>query len=166
MISYLTEKFEGFTGEISTESIMSGMKEYMDNFFGDFTMDFNMSDYLNYDKWMSDFQEAMDNYSLTNGFELGVTPVITDDSEITNWQNSLGKSSLGGTVAGYTSEDVRNLTAEIYHLEDALYSLKEAMKNQQVVHSGELTLRYANSDDLVDKVQTAIIGSIRREVRG
>lgn len=124
----------------------------------------NMQDYL--DTLNSDLS------SLSNGsYDLPFTPVFTDENgtEITNWQDYLGSrsgGSLGGTVAGYTAEDVRNLTAEIYHLEDALYSLKEAMKTQQVTHTGELTIRYANETDFIDRIQTAIIGEVRKGIRG
>ena len=110
---------------------------------------------------------------MSKSYDLNITPVFTDENgksiDPTDWQSYLGSGSggtLGGTVAGYTSEDVRNLTLEIYHLEDALYSLKEAMKDQQVTHSGELTIHYSNESDFVDRIQTAIIGEIRREVRG
>lgn len=109
---------------------------------------------------------------MSKSYDLNITPVFTDENgksiDPTDWQSYLGSGSggtLGGTVAGYTAEDVRNLTLEIYHLEDALYSLKEAMKDQQVTHSGELTIHYSNESDFVDRVQTAIIGEIRREIR-
>lgn len=119
-----------------------------------------------FDQLQNEFEQWLSN----NGYEMPITPVLTDENgnEITDWQSMLGGSggTLSGTIAGYTSEDVRNLTAEIYHLEDALYSLKEAMKNQQITHSGELTIRYSNETDFIDRIQTAIIGEIRREVRG
>lgn len=149
---------ENMTSEITTayESAMSDLTGMMAG-------DWNMGAYT--DSLMSELD------SVSNvGYDLPITPVLTDENgnEITDWQSMLGGSSgsLGRTVAGYTSEDVRNLTAEIYHLEDALYSLKEAMKDQQVTHSGELTIRYSNESDFVDRIQTAIIGEIRREVRG
>lgn len=149
---------ENMTSEITTayESAMSDLTGMMAG-------DWNMGAYT--DSLMSEL-DSISNF----GYDLPIIPVLTDENgnEITDWQSMLGGSSgsLGKTVAGYTSEDVRNLTAEIYHLEDALYSLKEAMKDQQVTHSGELTIRYSNESDFVDRIQTAIIGEIRREVRG
>lgn len=149
---------ENMTSEITTayESAMSDLTGMMAG-------DWNMGAYV--DSLMSEL-DSISNF----GYDLPITPVLTDENgnEITDWQSMLGGSggSLGGTVAGYTAEDIRNLTAEIYHLEDALFSLKEAMKNQQVTHSGELTIRYSNETDFVDRIQTAIIGEIRREVRG
>lgn len=146
-----------------TEAIMNSYTGAISDITGFDSGQWNMQDYL--DTLTSD----LESFTNTN-YDLPITPVLTDENgnEITDWQSLLGGSggSLGRTVAGYTAEDVRNLTAEIYHLEDALYSLKEAMKDQQVTHSGELTIRYSNESDFVDRIQTAIIGEIRREVRG
>lgn len=146
-----------------TEAMVNAYTGAIRDITGGETGQWNMRDYL--DILTSD----LESFTNTN-YDLPITPVLTDENgnEITNWQDMLGGSSgsLGRTVAGYTSEDVRNLTLEIYHLEDALYSLKEAMKDQQVTHSGELTIHYSNESDFVDRIQTAIIGEIRREVRG
>lgn len=146
-----------------TESMINSFTSEIKDLTGGETGQWNMQNY--FDTLTSELTD----FSNTN-YDLPITPVLTDENgnEITDWQSMLGGSSgsLGGTVAGYTAEDVRNLTAEIYHLEDALYSLKEAMKNQQVTHSGELTIRYSNESDFVDRIQTAIIGELRRGVRG
>lgn len=83
-----------------------------------------------------------------------------------DYQNFSRAATGSGTVAGYTAEDVRALTTEIHGLEDALYSLKEVMKDQHMVHSGEITVKYTNESDFIDRVQTAIVTSIRREARG
>lgn len=147
-----------------TEAMVNSFTGELQDLTGGFS-DWNMSEYL--DQLTSEFESMS-----TTGYDLPITPVLTDENgnEITDWQSMLGGSGSGGTlgrtVAGYTAEDIRNLTAEIYHLEDALFSLKEAMKNQQVTYSGELTIRYSNETDFVDRIQTAIIGEIRREVRG
>ena len=158
-----------FGGESVDEYIKTATEE-LENLYngaitdltGGFT-DWSMSDYF------SDLEAGLN----TSSYEYPITPVLTDENgnkiEYTDWQSMLGGSggsTIGKTVAGYTAEDVRNLTLEIYHLEDALYSLKEAMKDQQVTHSGELTIRYSNETDFVDRIQTAIIGEIRREIRG
>ena len=153
---------ESFVDNMTSE-ITTAYESAMSDLTGMMAGDWNMGAYT--DSLMNEL-DSISNF----GYDLPITPVLTDENgnEITDWQSMLGGSSgsLGRTVAGYTSEDVRNLTAEIYHLEDALYSLKEAMKDQQVTHSGELTIRYSNESDFVDRIQTAIIGEIRREVRG
>ena len=168
--SYATDNFlSGLFGGVSpTEYIQQATEELENIYTGAMTdltsgfTDWNMTDYLD------QLTSGLD----TSAYEYPITPVFTDENgnEITDWQSMLGGSGSGGTlsrtVAGYTAEDVRNLTLEIYHLEDALYSLKEAMKDQQVTHSGELTIRYSNETDFVDRIQTAIIGEIRREIRG
>lgn len=167
-----------------TSEGLDWVKGKFDEFISQYAGEFNGTNWMNlvfgtggnpmlgegadsfYDQLQTEFEKWLSN----NNYELPITPVFTDENgnEITDWQSMLDGSSgsFGRTVAGYTSEDIRNLTAEIYHLEDALFSLKEAMQDQKVTHSGEVTLRYANNDDLVQKVQTAIIGNIRREVRG
>lgn len=164
----LSEIFGGKSPESFVENMTSEITMAYESAMGDLTGmmagDWNMGAYT--DSLMNEL-DSISNFS----YDLPITPVLTDENgnEITDWQSMLGGSSggsLGRTVAGYTSEDVRNLTLEIYHLEDALYSLKEAMKDQQVTHSGELTIRYSNESDFVDRIQTAIIGEIRREVRG
>ena len=169
--SYVFEDYfkDMFGGESVDEYIKTATEE-LENLYngaitdltGGFT-DWSMSDYF------SDLEAGLN----TSSYEYPITPVLTDENgnkiEYTDWQSMLGGSggsTIGKTVAGYTAEDVRNLTLEIYHLEDALYSLKEAMKDQQVTHSGELTIRYSNETDFVDRIQTAIIGEIRREIRG
>lgn len=168
-----------------TSEGMDWIKGKFDEFLSQYTGEFNGTNWMNLvlgtggnpfigegmDSYYDQLQNEFENWLNQSGYELPITPVLTDENgnEITDWQSMLGGSSggsLGRTVAGYTAEDVRNLTLEIYHLEDALYSLKEAMKDQQVTHSGELTIHYSNESDFVDRIQTAIIGEIRREVRG
>lgn len=83
-----------------------------------------------------------------------------------DYQSLSRAATGGGTVAGYTAEDVRALTTEIHGLEDALYSLKETMKDQHMVHSGEIRVKYTNESDFIDRIQTTIITSLRREARG
>lgn len=169
--SYAPDDFlSGLFGGVSPDEYINSTVEELEKLYTGAITDLTggFSDWSMQDYWsqlttgMEDFANAEHNVS--------ITPVLTDENgnEITDWQSMLGGSSgsLGRTVAGYTSEDVRNLTAEIYHLEDALYSLKEAMKDQQVTHSGELTIRYSNESDFVDRIQTAIIGEIRKGVRG
>ena len=118
--------------------------------------DWSMSDWLN-------------SSGLNDDYSLSFTPVLTDENgneyaSVSDYASMLS-GSYGGTIAGYSAEDVQNLTKEIYHLEDALYSLKNAMQDQKVVHSGELTIRYSNESDFIDRIQTAVIDNIRRGIR-
>lgn len=156
--------FGGESAEDYVNELMGEVRSSYEGIINDLTG-------MNGDWSMSNYLDSLK--SELGSYEYPVTPVLTDENgnrmSYGDWQDMLGGSgsgSLGKTVAGYTSEDVRNLTLEIYHLEDALYSLKEAMKDQQVTHSGELTIHYSNESDFVDRIQTAIIGEIRREVRG
>ena len=168
-LQWIQEKFQEFLGQYT--GFAGGMDgtDWAALVFESGGNPFALNGSSNYfDELQAEFQDWM-----SQTYDLNVTPVLTDENgnkiEYTDWQSMLGGSggsTIGKTVAGYTAEDVRNLTLEIYHLEDALYSLKEAMKDQQVTHSGELTIHYSNETDFVDRIQTAIIGEIRREIRG
>lgn len=165
IVKFLSGKFEGVLGELTPESLLEGIQEYMDEFGGfDLESNWNMLDYLNFDSMMAEFQDIMDDAFSGLSYDVGINPVLDDTSDITDYSKMLS-GSYGGTVAGYSAEDVQNLTKEIYHLEDALYSLKNAMQDQKVVHSGELTIRYSNESDFIDRIQTAVIDNIRRGIR-
>ena len=169
LIQFLNGKFEGFTGELAPENLLEGIQEYIDKAYSDLDLssDWSMTGFLDFDSMMSEFQAALDEYTAGLNFDVGITPVLTDDSALSDIADYSGmlSGSYKGTIAGYSAEDVQNLTKEIYHLEDALYSLKNAMQNQQVTHTGELTIKYSSESDFIDRIQTAVIGNIRKGIR-
>lgn len=113
-----------------------------------------------YTSYMEEFQKEYEN---TLGY-VSDNPISSVMGDTPDFSSALPRS-YGSQVADYTAEDIRNLSNEIYNLEDALYALKEAMKDQRVTHTGELTVRYTNESDFIDRIQTSIISSIRREAR-
>ena len=110
-------------------------------------------------------QEYMDSALGDLTFDATINPVITDDSDLANWSDLLNNNSLGATLK-YSDTDIPELTQAIIHLEDQVAILSDALKNQRVDHTGEIQVRYTNEEDFVDHIQTAIINSVRREVRG
>lgn len=149
-------------------SLTQNLEEFQDVYSNDFEGFLSEDPSTYFEPLISSLTE-----SLGSGYELPITPIIEDEngdqySSMVDYIDALSDEpglGLGKTVAGYTAEDVRALTAEIYHLEDALYSLKNAMQDQKVVHSGTLTIKYSNESDFVDRIQEAVIGNIRKEIR-
>ena len=131
----------------------------------------NPDNLFDWNGWLNSLKDDYLSFSSTVS-DNPIQSIFSDDYETYALPTSYDYQSLarsatgGGTVAGYTSEDVQALTREIYGLEEALYSLKETMKDQHMVHSGEISVRYTNEADFIDRVQTTIINSVRREARG
>ncbi len=159
---YITNLANGITDGFKTSDWKSALPEEIQSMIDSIGSGYTSG----MEEYQSKLQTLIDDYaSSTPTVDVGINPVLTDDyGTYANWQEALNSSGLSTTL-NYGTE-IPQLTQAIIRLEDRVALLSDALKNQAITHSGEVQLRYMNSDDLVDHIQTMIINNIRKEVRG